>query len=107
MDLVKIADALVRSAREVLRGMPYKEYLLTEHWQEVRQRALERSGNRCDMGCASKKLHVHHRTYERRGFERDEDVRVLCEECHGKFHDIAEPENQQIDEHASTRSKSL
>jgi 5-methylcytosine-specific restriction endonuclease McrA len=33
-----------------------------------------------------KPLDVHHRTYERRGAEKAEDVIVLCRRCHELFH---------------------
>jgi hypothetical protein len=29
---------------------------------------------------------VHHRTYERVGFERQSDLIVLCHDCHRDFH---------------------
>jgi replicative DNA helicase len=32
-------------------------------------------------------LEVHHRTYERIGQERSEDLTVLCDVCHGLFHE--------------------
>jgi len=71
-----------------LRSMPYPEYLQTEHWKEVRRRALKRSGFRCQICNTNKKaLHVHHRTYANRGQEYSSDVIVLCEECHRTFHD--------------------
>jgi 5-methylcytosine-specific restriction endonuclease McrA len=67
--------------------MPYPEYLQTEHWHKVRDRALRRAGYRCQLGASHKgKLHVHHRTYENRGCEEDKDVIVLCEDCHAKHH---------------------
>lgn len=31
---------------------------------------------------------IHHNTYVNRGYEKDEDLVVLCDECHKKFHDI-------------------
>lgn len=69
-----------------LKFMPYEEYLQTNHWKDVRKRALYRSGYKCQL-CSSKgNLNVHHNTYENRGNEKDEDLIVLCEKCHGKFH---------------------
>lgn len=69
-----------------LKTMPYADYLKTNHWQSVRQNALVRCGYKC-MLCSSKdSLHVHHNTYERRGYEADSDLTVLCRSCHYKFH---------------------
>lgn len=76
---------------ERLRTMPYAEYLQTDHWQDVRRRALKRSGFKCQLCNAGKTaLHVHHRTYKNRGQEENSDVIVLCANCHSKFHTEAE-----------------
>lgn len=74
-------------ALEELKTMPYKKYLKTHHWLITRDLALERAEYKCQL-CASKEsLNVHHNTYENRGCEKDEDLVVLCENCHAKFHD--------------------
>lgn len=71
-----------------LRTMPYSEYLQTPHWQERRTRSLKKAGFRCQVCNAyGVRLNVHHRTYERRGYEFDTDLIVLCQECHGIFHE--------------------
>lgn len=72
---------------ERLRRLPYREYLKTDHWQQVRRDALRRAGYRCELCFASGQLDVHHKTYERRGMEQRGDLIVLCRDCHGKFHD--------------------
>ena len=69
-----------------LRELPYQEYLQTDHWQETRKRALKRAGFKCQLCSSNGKLHVHHRTYENLGNENNADLIVLCETCHGKFH---------------------
>ncbi|MBA7673369.1 hypothetical protein ES703_81565 [subsurface metagenome] len=70
-----------------LRTMPYAEYLNTAHWQSVRAEALRRAAGRCQLCNAQSDLHVHHRTYDRRGYEWPADLTVLCADCHAKFHD--------------------
>lgn len=70
-----------------LQTMPYSEYLKTPEWQERRIKHLKKSDYRCQLcNMKSVTLNVHHRTYERRGHERDEDLIVLCQECHEIFH---------------------
>jgi len=69
----------------VLRSMPYAEYLQTEHWNEVRLVAIKRYLNQCFCGKDAKD--VHHTNYNRRGFERPEDVIALCRECHTLWHE--------------------
>ena len=70
-----------------LKTMPYAEYLKTEHWNSTRKAALKAAEYRCQMCNASKPLHVHHRTYERRGNEKPSDLIALCADCHKTFHE--------------------
>lgn len=82
-----------REEREWLkecREMPYREYLQTDHWQDTRKRALRRAGYACQLCNKRGRLHVHHRTYENLGDEDRDDLIVLCEHCHAKFHDKLE-----------------
>lgn len=81
-----------RSEREervrLLHAMPYYEYLKTAEWAERRLKAMKRARFRCQVCNAyGVRLNVHHRTYERRGFEYDQDLITLCETCHGIFHE--------------------
>lgn len=69
-----------------LKTMPYLEYLATPEWKDRAERAKRSVGYRCQT-CASKgQLHVHHRTYARRGEEWNKDLIVLCSDCHELFH---------------------
>jgi hypothetical protein len=52
-----------------LRTMPYRDYLLTPEWAERRKAALKRARYACQVCNRQRPLHVHHRTYERRGVE--------------------------------------
>lgn len=70
----------------ILNTMPYQAYLRTLHWREVAKAAKERAGGRCQLCNDTDRLETHHRTYERRGFEEDWDLTVLCDRCHEKFH---------------------
>lgn len=81
------AELLATRDPEELRKMPYADYLKTDHWKETRQGALKRAGYRCQLCNAKGALHVHHRTYERRGSEIAGDLLVLCASCHQTFHD--------------------
>jgi len=72
---------------ERLRCMPYKQYLQTEHWKQMRAKMLRKAKNRCQLCNSESLLNVHHRTYERRGCEWKVDLIVLCSYCHAKFHD--------------------
>jgi hypothetical protein len=88
METLARLGLLPQEAHPDLESMPYEDYLLTAHWKQLRAEALGRAEQRCQL-CNSdvKPLHVHHRTYARRGHERLEDLTVLCSECHQLFHD--------------------
>jgi 5-methylcytosine-specific restriction endonuclease McrA len=82
-----IYNEFVYLSEKEKRRMEYQEYLNSEHWKEIRLKALERAGNRCQL-CSSKiNLNVHHNTYKNKGHEDLKDLVVLCKECHAKFHD--------------------
>jgi len=71
---------------EDLKTMPYKEYLQSNHWKAMRKRQLKLANYKCGLCNSKDNLNVHHKTYENRGDEKDEDLIVLCQECHAKFH---------------------
>lgn len=69
-----------------LKNMPYKQYLLTDHWKQTRTNALKVAEYKCQLCNKNSRLQVHHRTYENRGDEKPSDLIVLCSSCHAKFH---------------------
>ncbi len=64
----------------------YLAYLNSPDWRRVRNRALKLAGWQCSRCPSKRELQVHHKTYERLGKERDEDLDVLCENCHRGEH---------------------
>jgi 5-methylcytosine-specific restriction endonuclease McrA len=82
------AEAERQRRLDELHTMPYREYLQSPEWQVTRKRAMKRAGFRCQICNAyGVRLNVHHRTYERRGYEENQDLIVLCEGCHSIFHE--------------------
>jgi hypothetical protein len=73
------------------QSMPYAEYLKTPEWNDTRKHALKRAGYRCQTCNDAAPLDVHHRTYERLGRERINDIIALCRRCHKKFHSEENP----------------
>ena len=66
----------------------YPEYILTPGWRVRATKAKELVGWRCQVCNRHKSevtLDAHHRTYERLGDERPEDITVLCRDCHGLY----------------------
>ena len=65
----------------------YRLYLKSPEWQEIRQQILRFWDYKCATCYSEYDLHVHHRTYKRVGNEELNDLIVLCENCHAKFHE--------------------
>lgn len=70
-----------------MNKVEYAAYLRTDHWREVRDRALDYAERRCQLCYSAVDVQVHHRTYDRVGEERPADLTVLCKACHEKHHD--------------------
>lgn len=64
----------------------YEEYLQSPAWRRTRNGALHRAGFVCQKCGTKDRLQAHHKTYERLGRERDEDLEVLCAVCHEDHH---------------------
>lgn len=67
--------------------LDYYSYIGSVRWRNnpARLAALEASGFRCWLCNASQdeaRIEVHHRTYERLGCERADDLIALCSDCH-------------------------
>lgn len=82
-DSVKDVDQLYLTYMKALLALPYKEYLQSQHWSEIRKAALSFYGKRCAAcGSSENKLHVHHVCYKNKGRESMADLIILCEFCH-------------------------
>lgn len=78
---------------EHIKGMPYQDFLKTKYWQAVSAHAKYKTDYSCQLcGTQSYTLNTHHKNYKRHGYEHlshvmKEDLIVLCQNCHSKFHD--------------------
>jgi HNH endonuclease len=65
----------------------YDEYIHSLKWRQKAAAAIARAGEKCER-CGytkfSKRLEVHHKTYDRFKHELPNDLEVLCHECHEK-----------------------
>jgi 5-methylcytosine-specific restriction endonuclease McrA len=75
---------LLRREQITRRQQSYREYLKSEHWQEVRKEKLKEAGYKCQKCGAKESLDIHHLTYARLGHERMSDLQALCRSCHRK-----------------------
>lgn len=64
----------------------YEKYLSTPAWRSRRNARLKLAGYQCERCGAKRHVEVHHRTYDRLGAEWNEDLEVLCRNCHEAHH---------------------
>ncbi len=74
-------------AFKALDHISYREYLVTDHWQQVWAAALWHADNRCQLCGSNTGLQVHHNPegYEHLFEERPEHVICICRQCHKLF----------------------
>lgn len=63
----------------------YRAYLASPAWRRRCHAALARAGwkcERCGWSKYSRRLEVHHKTYDHFREERPEDLEVVCTVCH-------------------------
>jgi hypothetical protein len=65
-----------------LNRAEYQTYLASREWALKREAVRERSGGRCERCWTRSMDAVHHKTYERIGDERLDDLQAICDPCH-------------------------
>lgn len=71
-----------------LSFLPYQEFLQTVYWRIIRDYIVFLQPE-CQLCLSTKRLNVHHKTYEDRGWEWQAPLKnliTLCGKCHKKFH---------------------
>lgn len=72
-----------------VKKLRYEDYLKSDHWKNFKQKAIQNANYKCQLcGNKEEKLSVHHNNYKNKGKETFDDVVVLCDKCHKKFHNI-------------------
>ena len=69
--------------------MSYSDYINSDGWKAKSNFIKESRGNKCQVcGVSGRyiKLETHHNNYDNIGKELDNDLVVLCEDCHSVFH---------------------
>lgn len=81
---------VVRKEKLKEMGLTYQQYLLSDHWRNLRKRYASSSRGKACYACGdtSKRWDLHHRHYRRLGEEHLNDLLRLCPECHAEAHDI-------------------
>lgn len=69
------------------RQADYNVFMKSKRWEKIRDRKLKQARRRCEKCGDTKRLEVHHLTYDRfGGNERMTDLQVLCHPCHEAAH---------------------
>lgn len=87
--ITKKNKTLKKKSNKKKKRLTYKEQLETPQWKEKRKHILETKGYVCAACGATIGLEVHHAKYYngQMAWETpDDDLVVLCHECHQKIH---------------------
>lgn len=63
----------------------YEDYLKSQHWIKIRERYINKYGERCEA-CGEIGKELHHLKYDTLGNESFDDLMLLCENCHLEEH---------------------
>ena len=73
----------------------YRRYISSKRWKKRKKRFRESLDSETCLICrhgadirGTVALQVHHQSYKRLGSELDEDLALLCQECHSQLHKI-------------------
>ena len=66
----------------------YQDYLASDLWNSRKAEAIRLAKYKCQDCGNIGTLQVHHLRYTNLGHEPDEDLTVLCKNCHKKRHGI-------------------
>lgn len=65
-------------------SVEYKDYMRSYAWVQRKRRLYAKRGRVCEMCGAASYLEVHHKNYDRLGHELDDDLLIVCVDCHPK-----------------------
>lgn len=87
-----------RDSRLAKIGITYQEFLLTEHWKQVKQKAMTRDCyTKCKVCGTRDKVELHHTSYKWLN-TKDElrNVLSVCRKHHQEIHDLSRKENMSV-----------
>jgi len=90
MEIPKPSNGWLETTAKTSGYTPYKDYLLTDHWRRLRQKAIYAQGQQCQICSYDYNLQVHHMNYRNLYDCTLDDLLVLCNRCHEKMHDLRE-----------------
>ncbi|HSX26369.1 MAG TPA: hypothetical protein VLE89_05110, partial [Chlamydiales bacterium] len=90
--MVRYADVNWTAVLDHIKGMNYQDFLATPYWKTIAAHTRYKAGYRCQLCNSGAYLTTHHRNYDIHGREHAHmnELIVLCNNCHQKFHGIEE-----------------
>lgn len=81
-----------------IKSMDYRDFLRTPYWKTISAHTKYRAGYRCQLCNGRMRLVTHHRDYSIHGHEHAHmnELTVLCNDCHQKFHYSANDRSSEI-----------
>lgn len=73
-----------------LPATQYQNYLHSAQWKKKRAEVFAQFGQHCAVCPETEGLEVHHRTYDRLGYEDVNDLTVLCRKHHAMYYNKPE-----------------
>jgi 5-methylcytosine-specific restriction endonuclease McrA len=73
----------------------YNERVNSDAWKARKRELIRWRGQFCERCGLHGPLDLHHKTYERLGEEMDDDLELVCRDCHDRFADPERAERAQ------------
>lgn len=88
IDLVRYSNVNWTAISDHIKEMDYQDFLATPYWKAITAHTKYKAGYRCQLCNNGADLATHHRNYDIHGREHAHmnELIVLCNNCHQKFH---------------------
>ncbi len=92
IDKIRYPSVNWEAISDHIKSMDYQDFLKTPYWKAIAAHTKYKAGYRCQLCNSADNLATHHRNYDIHGREHAhmQELIVLCNDCHSKFHDIEE-----------------
>lgn len=84
-----LQKGMTENIENFFKKMPYDVFLISNYWKIVSNYKKKISDNKCQLCNSKKYLNTHHNNYKNKGkeYKKLNDLVILCNKCHKKFHD--------------------
>ena len=65
----------------------YQKFISSEKWNIIKHIIVRKRGYKCELCGHIRNIQLHHKNYDHKlGYEREEDLILLCDRCHKVSH---------------------